>query len=468
MQRLAQLRQTGLAHIFHPTSEHSRLVHSLGTAYWAAEMLIAMLGNHHAERSPDAALPQGNRARLAYLQASLGDVSLVALARAYALIHDAALLPLGHTLSYQLGYVHRPGSDAQWMLHIIQQILAEIEEVESDEDVRNLAARYLRAVETIIVLKHPEARTFVGCLLWPAEQLPRIASCLTFIDELVTGPISADLIDYAIRDSAGLIERAAFNRELLGTLCVYSSSAGDPADSSCTFRFGFAETSKLTRVDIIDELLGLLEVRLEVLSVLAYGRGKRAADTMLDRGIAHALTTREGAALLENIPRLVRMGDDALLDALEQIERSVSRPPRILPIAALRSGRVFEELLTIERQTDVSPHFRALLEQGTKPSARRAFEDALRLRVPELSDFEFGVSAAPRGKQYKALTTLAGTRDGEARSLADMAVDVGRGERAERLSICHDRIASSVLYCQSAPLANRTSLANRIFNAIAS
>ena len=136
MQRLRGLRQIGLGYLALPTAEHSRLAHSLGTAYWAVEFLTHLRSNIFSNRVGDGYDPPGNCQRLEEIEGELGsDLSLELIVRLFALVHDMTLLPLGHTLQFQLGYYGNKEANAgrahcclQWIRKELKRALSSVYE----------------------------------------------------------------------------------------------------------------------------------------------------------------------------------------------------------------------------------------------------------------------------------------------------------------------------------------------------
>ncbi len=80
MQRLRRIRQLGLTHFVFPGAEHSRLVHSLGTAYLAVKF-----GRHIADISKKYYVPS-----LCTDESAIRDIAIA------ALCHDLGHGPMSH------------------------------------------------------------------------------------------------------------------------------------------------------------------------------------------------------------------------------------------------------------------------------------------------------------------------------------------------------------------------------------
>ena len=113
-----------------PTPRTPALSHSLGTEYWALRLLQSLRSNACAEDVGDGLAPSGNRLRLEQMDTILGkDLSLELLIRLFALTHDMTLLPLSHTLQYQLGFFRSPDAEARRAGRCLDEIRDQIEEI---------------------------------------------------------------------------------------------------------------------------------------------------------------------------------------------------------------------------------------------------------------------------------------------------------------------------------------------------
>jgi HD superfamily phosphohydrolase len=111
-----------------PSAENTRLSHSIETEYWAVRLLEALRRNAFASAATDGEQPVGNLQRLAYMEESLGgEFSLELIARLFALVHDIALLPLGHTLQYQFGFFRNAGAECRRVASCLDLLQQELE-----------------------------------------------------------------------------------------------------------------------------------------------------------------------------------------------------------------------------------------------------------------------------------------------------------------------------------------------------
>jgi HD superfamily phosphohydrolase len=152
-QRLRYVKQLGFASLAFVGAEHSRFSHMIGTVHIADRIITAI-----AETS-------GNRI----------DPEERLLIRSYALLHDIAHAPFGHTIEDELGFFSR-----------------------HDKNVRRLER----------IIDHPQSRiralligTSFGKLLLEGLLSGDQQGMLAFAKEIVDGPAGADVLDYVDRDS---------------------------------------------------------------------------------------------------------------------------------------------------------------------------------------------------------------------------------------------------------------------------
>ncbi|HEY7389262.1 MAG TPA: hypothetical protein VH640_12185 [Bryobacteraceae bacterium] len=112
VQRMARLRQTGLGYLTMPASEHTRLVHCLGTMYWTDRIVRSLTRNGEAALAAVDKLVGGGGA-------------VMRVSRLLALAHDCSLLPLGHTIKHQLGFSNSKTSVLRLLLDQLSRIRLE-------------------------------------------------------------------------------------------------------------------------------------------------------------------------------------------------------------------------------------------------------------------------------------------------------------------------------------------------------
>lgn len=465
MQRMSRLRQTGLAYLLFPTAEHTRLAHCLGTTYWVSRFLASVRSNSAAS----------SQCRLAELDAALGpDLSLDLLARVFSLIHDSDLLPLGHTLSYQLGYFPPPGTPARFHRYVndirgqvrFAPELAALGAVHcgADSDPRGelLACleRHLDAATAIAAAEDLLAgRSQVHPRLSDA-QIAALVPAALFVNDLVTSTVSADLLDFALRDTWGAGMPWNFDTRLLERLDVLATTPAEEvvrvlqdhlptgAVPPQIYRFGLnAVCGQARRHEAVTGVISLLRVRYEVLERIVYHPRKCAADAMVDRAIRN-LGERFRAICTED--RLLTLGDDAFLDLLAAAEAEVAFPAGTGPtMPDLLARRLFREVYRLEDRSRLTEFGRQAAATATDSARRTAVERRLAAAAPGIPESEFVFSARPLSMQAKQPDTLIGWFDGTVQRLADIANDDGYGTEALETTRRYDHLWSLSVYARA-------------------
>lgn len=175
MQRLRWIKQLGLTHLVYPGAEHSRLNHSMGAMHVADRILRAIEDTSGQRMEPERRL----------------------LARTYALIHDVTHVAYGHTLEDELGILSRHDENSSRAMRLVLSNKSEVGEL----------------------LRSTEFGRAVLDYFDPAMTDRRVA----YLDELLSGPVGADVLDYIDRDSffCGLdhkIDTAIYRRFSLGPI----------------------------------------------------------------------------------------------------------------------------------------------------------------------------------------------------------------------------------------------------------
>ncbi|MBO3747353.1 hypothetical protein J5X84_14850 [Streptosporangiaceae bacterium NEAU-GS5] len=448
VQRMSRLRQTGLAYLTIPTNENTRLPHCLGTAYWSARFVAAMRGNHYSEVSCDTLPePSGNQARLAYLDAMLGPgLSLELLVRLYALVHDSDLLPFGHTLSYQLGYYPPPGDVTRFQGYLAM-ITAELESApillaieDPGERAETLAClrRHMEAVEAVATSTRLLSTGAARHSRHSEAEVAALLPVYTFVETLVTATVSADLLDFSLRDTLGAGTPWLFDTDMLRYMCVFATSPteaeadildgrtdhqGEPLRR--LFRFGVGATlDGRIQHHAISHVSGLLRVRHEVLERIVYSAGKCVADAMLDRGIRNVNAHHAGEPFPER--DLLTLGDDQFLDLIEAEERTVDLPGGPV-MGELKSRRLWKEAYHLDHADRLSASGVALLTDVRDPAQRDLVEEALLKELPGMAPADLVIGALPLGMQMKEPDILIGWHDGEVLPLGRLAATTGYG-----------------------------------------
>jgi HD superfamily phosphohydrolase len=462
MQRLARLRQVGLGHLAWPNAENSRLSHSIGTEYWVVRFLHSLTRDRRSAGSADASPLGANRIRLHAMDDALGsDISLELVARLFALVHDFALLPLGHTLQYQLGFFRGAGAEAHRAAQCLDWVRAEIAatpemlllaESERDDVLRALLA-HLDVVECVACAGQllDERRSPVLPQRVAEATFLQWLPVLTFLYDLTHAIFSADLIDFALRDSAAAGIPRVFDERLLEHLCVFELPAEGAAaealgsqrggvHSTPLYRFGLQAFDGHVLHHVVTAATSLYRVRYEVAERVFYHPAKCAADAMLDRALrtidadTHWVSDASGP-FREHA--LLRIGDDGLLDLVATLEEeALARSPNgdgppVRPVAPEILGRrLFVEAHRVSSTRELAEQSAGIVARATDATVRGDVERRILAQLPELATGDVIFSSRPLSMQVKEPDILLGWRDGEVCTLRDVAESEGYGQEA--------------------------------------
>jgi uncharacterized protein len=249
MQRLRGIKQLGTAHLVYPGALHTRFDHSIGVCA-VAHRIVASL------RRSGVPIP-----------AELEDAIGLA-----ALLHDVTHVPFGHTLEDERRLFARHDKGTR---------LADMFAGELGHALSGLGMR--DAVAALLGLPSPES-------------VPRWAQ------DIVSGSIDADLLDYLRRDSffAGLAHD--YDDRILRCFAVHHDRL-----VIRLVRHG------MDRPDALSEVIGVLRLRYFLTERVYYHHTKVAAGAMISKSVEIA---RDSGALTEQ--DLLQLNDWTLLERLAQ------------------------------------------------------------------------------------------------------------------------------------------------------
>ncbi len=243
-QRLRGIKQLGTACLVYPSALHTRFEHSLGTA-WMAHRLVDVV-----------------RVKTAVSDA---EESVI---RAAALLHDITHIPFGHTLEDERRVLPRHDQDADRFAHFLEH--------SSIAD---------------ILSKHGVREEVVGILSGTAG----------FASDIVSGAISADLLDYLRRDTYFCGLSTYYDERIFQSF--------DQEDGRLIVRL---EKHGRLRRDALSELVNLLRIRYTLSERVYFHHTKLASGAMISKAVELALA--EGLDAV----RLRTLKDDTLLWLLRQ------------------------------------------------------------------------------------------------------------------------------------------------------
>lgn len=310
-QRLRKISQLGPTSVVYPGATHTRFSHSIGILS-ATEKIIDIC-NKNAENCARLEIKlkskYGNDAPLA-MKIENREHFLV---RLYALIHDVAHVPFGHTFEDE-GELF----DAEWKdrerikLYFDNNIKKIIE-----NEMKNKGFSVICIGGIIEELRH-----LLTCTSKEHMQLPR-----PYIYEIVSNTVCADLLDYSVRDMqyAGLVERWGDRFLRYMTILPLTQIEEDEDHFKVSteknakgvvvlqaYRFEESpdggDIKSTTKENILTEAIDLLRKRYSLAEKVYFHRTKIAASATLISAVNSSKLHKE----------LFNIGDQELIDRLKE------------------------------------------------------------------------------------------------------------------------------------------------------
>ncbi|WP_137156945.1 hypothetical protein [Rhizobium sp. FKL33] len=422
MQRMRRLRQMGLAYFEYPLAEHSRLVHSLGTAYWATRMLRGL-------EMSSGELLRANQKMLRAMGVALGPtVSLELIVRLYALVHDAGLPPLGHTLRIQLERLEPNAFEKCFQLSV-RRICQDLDGTTASKAKIACLKFHLALAEAAAfaprLLDQNASRTglLFNDIIGEAE-FNKMLPVLMFVHDLVHGVCAADLFDWSARDLAAIGGHPVNVDLLLLSGAVLRAEKGSPEypervpSTFPVYRYGIdCRDNGGSGKRALYQLTSLYRARLEVILFGSYSIKKRAADAMLDKALR--VLEEEGSEL--NIfgaySELTCLGDDDFLSNVE------NQPACRNIMSQLTTGKLFQAAFEM-RIPDNFKIFEGSHDSADEARARSRLEQ----KIADMSGIpaeDIILSVLPESMQGKEPTTLVAVDENGWQKLADFARNSG-------------------------------------------
>lgn len=255
IQRLRQVKQLGFTYLVYPSATHTRFEHSLGTCY-----LTGMLIDKINSKGKNVFSKEDR-----------------AVARAFALVHDASHIPFGHTLE-----------DEHNIFSKHERTLVDV--IDSNELKAALSVYYKpvrEIVEFIANTKNPETKD-------------NLKTVNPYLVDIVAGTIGADLLDYLKRDNLFTGLRKEYDPRVFDYLSVFNNQ----------LVINIHKHSVL-RVDAASDIMDLLRMRYTLTEKVYYHHTKVSFGSVLAKAIR--LAKKNGLIDLKN---LLNMGDWELLSYL--------------------------------------------------------------------------------------------------------------------------------------------------------
>jgi uncharacterized protein len=273
-QRLRGIKQLGTAHLVYPCATHTRFEHSLGTSWMARAMIEAL------RRTAPISADEATAIRVA------------------ALLHDITHIPFGHTLEDERRVLPRHDKDQSRFTHFLLE--------------SSLASRLRRSgyQDQVLRILRGEAG---------------------FASEIVSGAITADLLDYLRRDTYFVGFSQYYDPRVFQSFVLEDG------------RFVVnLEKHGMLRRDALSELVNLLRIRYTLSERVYFHHSKIASGAMISKAVEQAI---QSGLRLEDLRKLK---DETLIWALR--EHSGDNPAVAHIINCLDSRQLYRAcfVLTVE------------------------------------------------------------------------------------------------------------------------
>jgi uncharacterized protein len=220
-QRLRGIKQLGTAYLIYPSATHSRFEHCLGTSWMARRMVETLRRTHSIDKEEATAI------------------------RIAALLHDITHIPFGHTLEDERRVLPRHDKDAARLYYFLQE------------------SRPAHILEKAGLQKN-----VVNILEGKAG----------FAGEIITGAITADLLDYLRRDTYFVGFSQYYDPRLFQSFTLDQG------------RFVVnLEKHGMLRQDTLSELISLLRIRYTLSERVYFHHTKIASGAMISKAVELAL-----------------------------------------------------------------------------------------------------------------------------------------------------------------------------------
>ena len=359
-QRLRNVRQLGTVNFVFPTALHTRFDHSLGTLSMAERMLSAIMNN---TSSADDERHVTTLDRI--------------LTRLYALLHDVAHVPFGHTIEDELRLYERHDENPARLYRFLGP----------QSDIGQLITA---------TLGHTAYDRFMAIYLWDENadvRAKRLASSKweplrqwlemkfddVYIHDIVSNTVCADLLDYLQRDNYFCNLGVSLEYRFLNFLYIHVPEETETKSRRVFVRLWKGRKNKPRR-DTLTDLARLLETRYMVAERAYFHHAKLITGAMLGRALQEAGSSGE---LTEEM--LYDHSDDSLLRALRQSK---------VKLAAMLGGRLFRRQLfkmievfdqAVFQEAQQSDHEIKFRDQAlavlSDPKERRSFEDEIAEKI---------------------------------------------------------------------------------------
>jgi len=300
-QRLRSIKQLGTAYLVFPSAVHTRFEHSLGTSWMAHKILDSIRRSQTITEDDEIPI------------------------RVAALLHDITHIPFGHTLEDERRVLPRHDKDEERVDHFLRQSM--VGRILKREGIQDLVIETIRGSET-------------------------------YAGDIVGGAISADLLDYLLRDTYFCGLSQYYDARIFESFIIEGGR----------LVLNLEKQGRL-RQDALSELVNLLRIRYTLSERVYYHHTKVSSGAMISKAVELAI--REGLSAGE----LRTLGDETLIWTLRELYTRNSTVAHML--SRLRSRQLYRACHTLstdlgeKRRLEIVSRFHHDLE------AREAAESSI-------------------------------------------------------------------------------------------
>jgi HD superfamily phosphohydrolase len=342
-QRLFYLRQLGLAYLVYPGATHTRGVHSLETLYQANRILDSLRERY-----------KGESEKLGLTELNCRAIRLA------ALLHDIGHIPFSHTLEDEHCVLEKPHDGKQRVDDAFRILLKDLGEISPKEK------EYLdEAVKILVAVSSKDD------------------AVKDWRSDIVGNTICADLLAYVNTDSAWTgIEKRSGHYRIYDYFAVanrdHTRNDGTPAkrrgpvngqdepeaqqkpvngqDEPATQRLCIQLTKNgVLRTDVVSAILDILGIRYTITERVLFHHAKCVASAMLARAARLCNLRDEDCHCLQEDKKkeksmqrsLLRMGDEAFLDLLENRASEPGKQDGLRLVQQLRSRNLYKRIFKV-------------------------------------------------------------------------------------------------------------------------
>ena len=359
-QRLRCVRQLGTVNSVYPTALHTRFDHSIGTLAMAEKMVDAIASN---TSSADEERSISNEQRV--------------LIRLYALLHDIAHVPFGHTIEDELRLLKRHDENPERLRHFLGP----------DSEIGRLI---------IEMLGQDLYDRFMAIYLWdddPNERQHRTKDASweelkpwlnmkhddVFIHDIVSNTVCADLLDYLQRDNYFCNLGVSLEYRFLNFLYLHIPDESTDNRRRVFVRLWKGRKNKPRR-DTLTDLARLLEARYMVAERAYFHHAKLVTGAMLGRALQEASAAGEF-----NEESLYGHSDDSLMRLLRDSKAKIAAElgdrllnRRLYKVIENFDDSAFQQAQAGDHEVKFKDNALALLSD---PTHRREFEEELAEKI---------------------------------------------------------------------------------------